>query len=70
MTELSRSQMIVGLDFYSHLPEAIAAVDPPHLESAWASAMVVVSGCARDAMRDYFAFLDISETAVEATAAR
>ena len=47
--------------FYSHLPEAIAAGDPPHLESAWASAMVVVSGCARDAMRDYFAFLDISE---------
>ena len=47
--------------FYSHLPEAIAAGDPPHLESAWASAMAIVSGCARDAMRDYFAFLDISE---------
>ena len=48
-------------EFYSHLPAATAATDANHLESAWASAMVVVSGCARDAMQGYFAFLDISE---------
>ena len=48
--------------FYSHLPAAVAATDSAHLESAWASAMVVVSGCARDAMQNYFEFLDISES--------
>ncbi len=47
-------------EFYSHLPVAIDATDGPHLESAWASAMVVVSQCARDAMQAYFAFIDIS----------
>lgn len=46
-------------EFYSHLPEAISASEGPYLESAWASAMVVVSQCARDAMQHYFAFLDI-----------
>ena len=46
--------------FYSHLPVAIAASDARDLESAWASAMVVVSQCARAAMQDYFAFLQVT----------
>lgn len=49
-------------EFFSHLPDAHAATDSLHLESAWASAMVVVSRCALQAMQTDFAFLDISES--------
>ena len=49
-------------EFFSQVPDALAATDSIHLESAWASAMVVVSGCAQEAMQTYFAFLDISES--------
>ena len=49
-------------EFFSHLPDAIVATDSLHLESAWVSAMVVVSGCARDATSDYFAFLNTTES--------
>ncbi len=51
-------------EFYSNLSDAVGASDPSQLETAWVSAMVAVSGCAREAMRDYFAFIQLDTAQV------
>ncbi len=47
---------------YSHLPTAVLAADAQGLEAAWSAAMLELSACQSQAMRDGLPFLELGET--------